>query len=69
VGPSGLVPYIEIAFLLDFLVDQRDPYSYAGGIHFNELLKRYGAPVIVLNLVKVGNVNPFHAEFRKFNPF
>ncbi|XP_064627556.1 polyphosphoinositide phosphatase-like isoform X3 [Lineus longissimus] len=33
-------------------VDQRDPYSYASGVHFNEMLRRYGAPVIVLNLVK-----------------
>ncbi|XP_059153986.1 polyphosphoinositide phosphatase-like [Physella acuta] len=33
-------------------LDQRDPYSGAAGMHFNQLLCRYGAPIIVLNLVK-----------------
>ncbi|GFN80695.1 polyphosphoinositide phosphatase-like [Plakobranchus ocellatus] len=33
-------------------LDQRDPYSSAAGMHFNQLLCRYGAPLIVLNLVK-----------------
>ncbi|XP_005103334.1 polyphosphoinositide phosphatase isoform X2 [Aplysia californica] len=33
-------------------LDQRDPYSSAAGMHFNQLLCRYGAPIIVLNLVK-----------------
>ncbi len=34
-------------------VDQADPYGFIAGQHFNEVLKRYGAPVIILNLVKV----------------
>ncbi|CAL1527176.1 unnamed protein product [Lymnaea stagnalis] len=33
-------------------LDQRDPYSSAAGMHFNQLLCRYGSPIIVLNLVK-----------------
>ncbi len=34
-------------------VDQADPYGFIAGQHFNWVLKRYGAPVIILNLVKV----------------
>ncbi|ESO98034.1 hypothetical protein LOTGIDRAFT_143268 [Lottia gigantea] len=34
------------------LMDKRDPYAEVAGLHFNGLLKRYGAPIIVLNLVK-----------------
>ncbi|BFZ10295.1 hypothetical protein BsWGS_13334 [Bradybaena similaris] len=33
-------------------LDQRDPYSSAAGMHFNQLLCRYGTPIIILNLVK-----------------
>lgn len=33
-------------------IDLYDPYSQTAGAHFNELLKRYGAPIIILNLVK-----------------
>ncbi|KAK3098640.1 hypothetical protein FSP39_021482 [Pinctada imbricata] len=33
-------------------LDQRDPYAGAAGLHFNRLLKRYGSPIIILNLVK-----------------
>ena len=36
-------------------MDQADPYGFIAGQHFNEVLKRYGAPVIILNLVKVNN--------------
>ena len=38
-------------------MDQADPYGFIAGQHFNEVLKRYGAPVIILNLVKVINSN------------
>ncbi len=34
-------------------MDQADPYGFIAGQHFNWVLKRYGAPVIILNLVKV----------------
>ncbi|XP_033740516.1 polyphosphoinositide phosphatase-like [Pecten maximus] len=34
------------------MIDQIDPYAGVAGRHFNEVLKRYGAPVIILNLVK-----------------
>lgn len=34
------------------ILDLGDPYCTAAGLHFNQLLRRYGSPVIVLNLVK-----------------
>ncbi|XP_023932242.1 polyphosphoinositide phosphatase [Lingula anatina] len=33
-------------------IDHTDPYGTAPGQHFNKLLRRYGAPIIILNLVK-----------------
>ena len=33
-------------------IDFYDPFAETAGAHFNELLKRYGAPIIILNLVK-----------------
>lgn len=33
-------------------IDFHDPFAETSGAHFNELLKRYGAPIIILNLVK-----------------
>ncbi|KYN06533.1 Polyphosphoinositide phosphatase [Cyphomyrmex costatus] len=32
--------------------DLSDPYVETAGAHFNQLLKRYGSPIIILNLVK-----------------
>ncbi|XP_076239443.1 polyphosphoinositide phosphatase FIG4 [Calliopsis andreniformis] len=32
--------------------DLPDPYVETAGAHFNQLLKRYGSPIIILNLVK-----------------
>lgn len=29
-----------------------DPYCHAAGKHFNDLMKRYGTPIVVLNLIK-----------------
>ena len=40
--------------LVYFTVDRADPFCSAAGQHFNQLLKRFGAPVVILNLVKVG---------------
>ncbi|XP_056015815.1 polyphosphoinositide phosphatase-like isoform X2 [Ostrea edulis] len=34
------------------MLDQSDPYAGAAGLHFNQMLKRYGSPIIILNLVK-----------------
>lgn len=34
------------------MIDQIDPFAGVAGRHFNEVLKRYGAPIIILNLVK-----------------
>lgn len=33
-------------------LDLPDPFAETAAIHFNELFKRYGSPIIVLNLVK-----------------
>ena len=33
-------------------LDIADPYHKTSGLHFNQLLQRYGSPIIVLNLVK-----------------
>lgn len=33
-------------------IDLYDPYAETASAHFNELLKRYGSPIIILNLVK-----------------
>ena len=37
-----------------FSVDRADPFCSAAGQHFSQLLRRFGAPVVILNLVKVG---------------
>ncbi|XP_078331315.1 polyphosphoinositide phosphatase-like [Crassostrea virginica] len=34
------------------MLDQSDPYAGAAGLHFNQMLTRYGSPIIILNLVK-----------------
>lgn len=36
------------------LVNLTDPFYSAAALHFDNLFERYGAPVYVLNLVKVG---------------
>ncbi|KAK4293153.1 hypothetical protein Pmani_034130 [Petrolisthes manimaculis] len=43
---SKMVPKPPITF------DIMDPYAETAGKHFNELLHRFGSPVVVLNLVK-----------------
>lgn len=34
-------------------VDQADPYAHIAGLHFDQMLQRFGSPIIILNLVKV----------------
>ncbi|KAL5009502.1 hypothetical protein ScPMuIL_011807 [Solemya velum] len=34
------------------ILDKRDPFAHSGGRNFREVIKRYGAPLIILNLVK-----------------
>jgi len=36
-------------------VDQADPYGQVAGQHFNELIRHFGSPIIVLDLVKVSS--------------
>jgi len=40
-------------------LDVVDPFFSAAGLHFDELLGRYGAPITVFNLIKVRNFVPF----------
>lgn len=39
-------------------IDFYDPFAETAGAHFNELLKRYGAPIVILNLVKKSERKP-----------
>lgn len=43
-----------------FLVTVVDPFYTAASLHFNDLFKRYGAPIMILNLIKayISSVNP-----------
>ncbi|XP_050728957.1 polyphosphoinositide phosphatase-like isoform X2 [Eriocheir sinensis] len=43
---SKMVPKPPITF------DIMDPYAETAGKHFNELLRRFGSPIVILNLVK-----------------
>lgn len=36
-----------------FSVDQADPYAHVAALHFDQMLQRFGSPIIILNLVKV----------------
>jgi len=36
-----------------YKVNAIDPYYSAAALHFDNMFKRYGFPIIVLNLVKV----------------
>ncbi|XP_041950310.1 LOW QUALITY PROTEIN: polyphosphoinositide phosphatase [Alosa sapidissima] len=33
-------------------LDQADPYAHVAGLHFDQMLRRFGSPIIILNLVK-----------------
>lgn len=39
--------------LYSLSVDQADPYAHVAGLHFDQMLQRFGSPIIILNLVKV----------------
>lgn len=39
--------------LISPTVDQADPYAHIAGLHFDQMLQRFGSPIIILNLVKV----------------
>lgn len=39
--------------VFDFSVQRYDPTYQATKLHFEDLAKRYGNPIIVLNLIKV----------------
>uniref|UniRef100_A0A4W2FAD6 FIG4 phosphoinositide 5-phosphatase n=1 Tax=Bos indicus x Bos taurus TaxID=30522 RepID=A0A4W2FAD6_BOBOX len=35
-------------------LDQADPFAHVAALHFDQMLQRFGSPIIVLNLVKTG---------------
>lgn len=39
--------------LTSLSVDQADPYAHIAALHFDQMLQRFGSPIIILNLVKV----------------
>lgn len=39
--------YVSVA------VDQADPFAHIAALHFDQMLQRFGSPIIILNLVKV----------------
>ena len=45
------------------LVDRADPYFTVTASHFNSLMARSGAPLIILNLVKVSDYYIFKKYF------
>ena len=47
-----LIPWMSILWL-SLVVNLIDPFYGAAALHFDNLFERYGAPVYVLNLVKV----------------
>lgn len=54
---------------LRYLVNPIDPFYSAAALHFDDLFKRYGAPVYVLNLIKARERTPRESkllqEFKK----
>lgn len=53
---ESTVPFVSILKLLAdiyVLVNLIDPFYSAAALHFDDLFERYGAPIYVLNLVKV----------------
>ena len=46
-------PFLPLSLSLPASVDQADPYAHVAGLHFDQMLRRFGSPIIILNLVKV----------------
>ncbi|CAG8498388.1 1127_t:CDS:10 [Acaulospora colombiana] len=40
------------------MINFRDPFYSAAALHYDNMFKRYGAPIIVLNLIKTKEKNP-----------
>lgn len=41
-------------------VDQADPFAHVAALHFDQMLQRFGSPIIILNLVKVRCASQTH---------
>ena len=52
------VPWMLInRFFSSLSVDQADPYAHVAALHFDQMLQRFGSPIIILNLVKVARAH------------
>lgn len=53
---SCFIIFILVFIYSSFLspsVDQADPFAHVAALHFDQMLQRFGSPIIILNLVKV----------------
>lgn len=50
------LPVVLISTSSLLLVTVVDPFYTAAALHFDNLLKRYGAPIMILNLIKVSEI-------------
>jgi phosphatidylinositol 3,5-bisphosphate 5-phosphatase len=58
-NPKPPIESSSLVFVLEIMTDHTsivtvvDPFYTAASLHFDDLFKRYGAPVMILNLIKV----------------
>ena len=50
---SYCIIFILVLICFFLPVDQADPFAHVAALHFDQMLQRFGSPIIVLNLVKV----------------
>lgn len=50
----------QVLSLNSLSVDQADPYAHVASLHFDQMLQRFGSPIIILNLVKVTHTHAPH---------
>ncbi|KAI4802362.1 hypothetical protein KUCAC02_020203 [Chaenocephalus aceratus] len=46
-------------------LDQADPYAHVAALHFDQMLQRFGSPIIILNLVKKREKRKEHERILK----
>lgn len=46
-------------------MDQADPYAHVASLHFDQMLQRFGSPIIILNLVKVTRIHTYRSIISK----
>lgn len=51
---SDAIAHLIFSWISVFIaVDQADPFAHVAALHFDQMLQRFGSPIIILNLVKV----------------